>query len=96
MSGDLSFLNELSAIIESRIKEKPKGSYTAELAERGVEHISRKLVEESVEVVIEVLRHNKVGVVRETADLIYHLLVLLAVEGVKLSEVVSELKSRRR
>lgn len=96
MSGDVRFLMELARVIEGRVRERPRGSYTAMLAEKGLDHVCKKLVEEAVEVVIEALKSNKEGVIRESADLIYHLLVLLTVSGVKLTEVVSELESRRR
>ncbi|GAB6148045.1 phosphoribosyl-ATP diphosphatase [Stetteria hydrogenophila] len=92
----LGFLDELYRVVLERVREKPPGSYTARLAEAGVEAAARKLGEEAIETMIEALRGDREGVVREAADLLYHLTVLLALVGVEPSAVARELEARRR
>ncbi len=91
----LGFLDQLYSVVVERIREVPEGSYTAELARRGLGYAARKLGEETVETIVEALRGDREGVVREAADLLYHLVVLLALAGVEPREVVEELEVRR-
>jgi phosphoribosyl-ATP pyrophosphohydrolase len=72
----------------------PEGSYTAELIRRGPERVAQKVGEEAVEVVIAALREDRVA--EETADLVYHLLVLLEERGVNIGEVARILNDRHR
>lgn len=98
MSGDSpdgSVLDALYAVIESRRGGDPEGSHTARLFHRGIDKIAQKVGEEAVETVIEGTRGRKDGVVSESADLLYHLLVLWAASGVKPAEVWSALESRK-
>lgn len=80
--------------------ERPEGSYTASLVDGGTDAVARKVVEEASEVVIAAKNHQFGGdlqrVVEESADLIYHLLVLLAERGATLSDVENELDRRTR
>lgn len=92
----LGLLDELYRVVVERLRERPAGSYTASLAEKGLPHVARKLGEEAVETVVEALRGDRDGVAREAADLLYHLLVLLALMGVEPSRVAEELEARRR
>ncbi|ABP96088.1 MULTISPECIES: phosphoribosyl-ATP diphosphatase [Metallosphaera] len=89
-------LEELSGIIAQRLREMPEGSYTASLAKKGKGYVARKVGEEAVEVVVASLSEGRERVVSETADLIYHLLVLLAMEGISLDEVRDELRRRMK
>lgn len=89
-------LEELSGIIAQRLREMPEGSYTASLAKKGKGYVARKVGEEAVEVVVASLSEGRERVVSETADLIYHLLVLLALEGISLNEVRDELRRRMK
>ncbi len=82
---------ELSATIADRHKEMPEGSYTTHLFEKGLDKIRKKTGEEAVELL---LARKKDDVIYESADLIYHLLVLLEAEGLDWSEVTAELKRR--
>ncbi len=88
------FINRLSQIISERHIEMPEGSYTTSLFKGGAEKICKKLGEEASETIIEVIKGDKERVVYESADLIYHLLVLLEFSGVSFSQIESELYSR--
>ncbi|AEB94444.1 MULTISPECIES: phosphoribosyl-ATP diphosphatase [Metallosphaera] len=89
-------LDELYSIILSRLKDKPEGSYTASLLEKGKPYIARKVGEEAIEVIVASTSEGKERLVSETCDLLYHLLVLLAVEGIPLEEVYGELRRRMK
>ncbi|CAN5536856.1 bifunctional phosphoribosyl-AMP cyclohydrolase/phosphoribosyl-ATP diphosphatase HisIE [soil metagenome] len=85
-------VERLAETISQRHREMPEGSYTAELFRRGTERVSQKVGEEAVEVVIAALREDRVA--EETADLLYHLLVLLEERGVGIGEVARVLNDR--
>lgn len=87
-------VEHLAGTIAQRHQEMPEGSYTADLIRRGPERVSQKVGEEAVEVVIATLREDRVA--EETADLVYHLLVLLEERGVGLDEVARILNDRHR
>lgn len=90
-----SVLDSLYAIIESRRGADPETSHTAKLFHRGLDKVAQKLGEEAVETVIEATRGRKEGVVNESADLLYHLLVLWAASDVKPAEVWAALEGRK-
>ncbi|MGF1595301.1 MAG: phosphoribosyl-ATP diphosphatase [Kiloniellaceae bacterium] len=94
-SLDGSVLDSLYAVIESRRGADPESSHTARLFHRGLDKIAQKLGEEAVETAIEGVRERKDGVVKESADLLYHLLVLWAASGVKPAEVWAALEGRK-
>ena len=87
---------QLAALIESRRTHAPAGSYTASLFGKGREEIAKKLGEEAVEVIVATYGQSQERLISEAADLVYHLLVLLAAEGVVWAEVESELERRRK
>ena len=87
-------LEDLMSIIESRLREKPGGSYTVELASRGPDYVARKVGEEAVEVVVASLREGRERLVEEAVDLIYHLLVLLVLNGVSIDDLRREVYYR--
>lgn len=89
-----STVERLAETIAQRRREMPEGSYTAELIRRGPERVAQKVGEEAVEVVIAALREDRVA--EETADLVYHLLVLLEERGVNIGEVARILNDRHR
>ncbi len=89
-------LEDLFAVIRDRKEEMPEGSYTASLFQRGADRISQKVVEEAGEVAIAGVKENKDEVVREAADLFYHVLVLLAATGSRPEDVWEELRRRRK
>jgi phosphoribosyl-AMP cyclohydrolase / phosphoribosyl-ATP pyrophosphohydrolase len=84
--------------IVSRRDERPEGSYTVSLLEGGVEAAGRKVVEEAVEVLLAATDHSRGGsperVAEESADLVYHLMVLLAERGIELGSVLEVLEQR--
>ena len=87
-------LDRLWQIIQSRREADPQSSYTARLFARGRAKIAQKLGEEAVEAVIEGVKDNPSALVGESADLLYHLLVLWAAAGVSPAEVAAELTRR--
>ena len=89
-------LGRLAAVIAARAADRPAGSYTAELLDRGVPKISQKVGEEAVEVVVAANAEGPERLASEAADLLYHLLVLLQARGVPLDAVWKELAHRSR
>jgi phosphoribosyl-ATP pyrophosphohydrolase len=87
-------LDRLYRVIESRKKADPAVSHTARLFARGPAKVAQKFGEESIEAVIEGAHGDKKALVMESADVVYHLLVLWAVRGVKPAEVWKELERR--
>jgi phosphoribosyl-ATP pyrophosphohydrolase/phosphoribosyl-AMP cyclohydrolase len=90
----LAFLAELEAIIASRLASRPPGSYTARLFAEGPSRIAQKIGEEGVEVALAAVQGDTQALIGETADLIYHLLLLVKSRNLSLAQVVSELRSR--
>ena len=88
------FLSELERVVDDRKQNPEEGSYTSYLFEKGIDKIAKKMGEEAVETVIAAKNENKEELVGETADLLYHLLVLLREKEVTLFDVCSELKKR--
>ncbi len=84
---------QLAAVIESRKSERPSGSYTVTLLD-DLDKAAQKVGEEGVEVVIAALSQSRGRLIEESADLIYHLLVLLSAKDVSLSEIEAELARR--
>lgn len=94
-SEDLgSELTRLFQVIRQRKLELPEDSYTTRLFKKGLDHIAKKVAEESAETILAAKDHSKEQIAYETADLLYHLLVLLAEEDVSLERVAQELASR--
>ena len=87
-------LERLWEVIQSRRGADPQSSYTARLFARGRAKIAQKLGEEAVEAVIEGVGDNPAALVGESADLIYHLLVLWAAAGISPADVAAELARR--
>jgi phosphoribosyl-ATP pyrophosphohydrolase len=87
-------LDRLWQVIHSRRSADPQSSYTARLFARGRAKIAQKLGEEAIEAVIEGVGDNSSALVGESADLLYHLLVLWAAAGVSPADVAAELTRR--
>ena len=87
-------LERLFQTIESRRHADPTTSHTARLFQKGTKKIAQKVGEEAVEVVIEAVRDNRKRLIEESADLMYHLLVLWSDMRVEPSEVWNELAGR--
>ena len=90
-----NFIEDLYAIIVQRAKSKNKKSYTKLLLQQGSKRIAQKIGEESSELVVDYLKGTKKRVVEETADLIYHILVLLYSKKITIQTLENELKKRR-
>ena len=86
---------ELYSVIKDRQEHPVEGSYTNYLFDKGTDKISKKLGEEAVEVVIAASQRNRKEIIGEIADLEYHLLVLMADQGITIDDVEAELRSRR-
>lgn len=95
-NAPVSFLSELDALVEQRERERPAGSYSSRLFEAGTRRIAQKLGEEGVETALAAVVQDDEALLGESADLIYHLLVLLRSRGLSLSQVVNTLEQRHR
>ncbi len=88
-------LDELFAVIQDRQREMPEGSYTAQLLQEGVARVAQKVIEEAGETAIAAVQEDQEHLPKEVADILYHVMVLLAASGVKPSAVWEELRQRR-
>lgn len=87
-------LQDLETRVALRATADPKDSWTAKLVNRGMEQATKKMGEEAVETVIAALSQGKKSTREETADLLYHLLVVLHIKGVSVEDVMEELEKR--
>ena len=87
-------LHRLAATIEERQFADPETSWTAKLLARGPEKCAEKFGEEAVEAIIEAVKGDRARLTSEAADVLYHLLVMLAARGVTLADVENELDRR--
>ena len=94
--GDIAFLATLETVIAQRATEKPEASYTARLLDKGITKVAQKVGEEGVETALAGAAEGEDKVVEESADLLFHLLVLLRARGVPLRDVIAKLESRHR
>ena len=89
-------LHDLEKRVRSRAQAPADASYTRKLLDQGVAECAKKLGEEAIETVIAAVGKDRGRLIAETADLIYHLLVVLAARGITLAEVEAELAARTR
>ncbi|WP_126979509.1 phosphoribosyl-ATP diphosphatase [Frigidibacter oleivorans] len=87
-------LHRLAATVEARRGADPDSSWTAKLFAKGPEKCAEKFGEEAVEAIIEAVKGDRDRLTAEAADVLYHLLVMLAARGVTLAEVEAELERR--
>ena len=92
----LAFLDTLQRVIGQRIADPPPDSYTAKLLAQGPRRIAQKVGEEGVELALAAVAQGNAEIVGETADLLYHVLVLLQSKQLSLEQVVGELEVRHR
>jgi phosphoribosyl-ATP pyrophosphohydrolase len=90
----VSALERLAATIAARVGADPQTSWTAKLLSRGPEKCAEKFGEEAVEAIIEAVRGDRDRLTSEAADVVYHLLVMLAARGVTLADLLAELERR--
>jgi phosphoribosyl-ATP pyrophosphohydrolase len=91
---DAQLLERLAATIESRLKADPATSYVANLAAKGEDAILKKVAEEAAETLLAAKEGDKLHLIRETADLWFHCMVLLAWHGARPADVLTELARR--
>ena len=89
-------LRDLEQRIQARARESADISYTRKLLDRGINHCAKKFGEEAVEAAIAAVGEDRTRLVGETADVLYHLLVVLHARGISLDDVEAELAARTR
>lgn len=94
-SDGAAIIDELFAVIESRKGGDPETSYTAKLFDRGRERIARKFGEEAVETVLAAVKDDKDEIAAESADVLFHMMVLWADAGLTPADVWARLEARR-
>ncbi|WP_045386901.1 phosphoribosyl-ATP diphosphatase [Falsirhodobacter sp. alg1] len=90
----MTALERLAATIDARKGADPDTSWTAKLLAKGPEKCAEKFGEESIEAIIEAVKGDKARLTSEAADVLYHMLVMLAARDVQLSDVMAELERR--
>ncbi|MBN6151123.1 bifunctional phosphoribosyl-AMP cyclohydrolase/phosphoribosyl-ATP diphosphatase HisIE [Xanthomonas sp. AmX2] len=90
------FLGALDRLVEQRERERPPGSYTTQLFEKGTRRIAQKVGEEGVETALAGVAQGDEDLLGESADLLYHLVVLLRARGLSLADAVAVLEARHR
>lgn len=95
-SADISFISELESVIASRKGADPDSSYTAHLYSKGIKRIAQKVGEEGVETALAATVKDLEELKNESADLLYHLIVLLQASDLNLSDVIGVLKQRHK
>lgn len=88
-------LQDLFETVQSRKDADPASSWTAQLLAKGPEKCAEKFGEEAIEAIIEAVKGDRAKLTSEAADVMYHLMVMLAARDVTLDEVVTELASRQ-
>jgi phosphoribosyl-AMP cyclohydrolase / phosphoribosyl-ATP pyrophosphohydrolase len=92
----ISFLNKLEAVLAQRISDNPEGSYTARMWSQGKTRMAQKVGEEGVEVALAAVTQEDDRLISESADLLYHLALLLKSRDLSLTDVVHELEQRHK
>ena len=92
--SDIAFFSELEEIIKNRIRTPTDESYTARLVQAGSKRIAQKVGEEGVELALAAATGDRDEVVDEAADLMYHLIVLLADQNLDLAAIANRLRTR--
>ena len=89
-----NFLAELDVLVAQRERERPEGSYTTRLFEGGVRRVAQKVGEEGVETALAAVAQDEAALLGESADLLYHLIVLLRARGLSVQDAVAVLQTR--
>ena len=89
-----SFIADLDALVAQRERERPSGSYTTKLFDEGIRRIAQKVGEEGVETALAAVVQDDAALLGESADLVFHLLVVLRARGLSLQDVSSLLQAR--
>jgi len=96
VGAGIGFLSQLEQVIAARIADSPEGSYTAKLYASGIKRIAQKVGEEGVETALAAQSGDDAELVSESADLLFHLALLLKARGLSLDAVAAELAARHR
>lgn len=88
-------LGAVARVIHQRNQDRPEGSYTTKLLTGGLDRVLKKVGEEAGEVIIAAKNHDRAEITWEVSDLLYHLLVMLEIEGVSLADIAGKLGERR-
>lgn len=91
---EIQFIADLEEIVKGRLAEGSEGSYTARLAAAGTKRIAQKVGEEGVELALAAAAGSQQETIDEAADLVYHLIVLLADKGLSLQDIAERLQDR--
>ena len=91
----MTILEDLAATIDARKSADPDSSWTAKLLAKGPDKCAEKFGEEAIEAIIEAVKGDRTALTSEAADVLYHLLVMLAARDVTLDEVLAELDRRQ-
>lgn len=93
---DILFFKYLQGFIQKRHKEMPEGSYTTSLFESGINRMAQKVGEEALESVIEACNGTDERLIYESADMLYHLIVMLTSKGLSIEDLAVELQKRHK
>ena len=93
-STNIAFISKLETIVQERLKNPRDDSYTAQLAAKGTKRIAQKVGEEAVELALAAASGDREETTDEAADLVYHLIVLLAKQHLSLADIAKRLESR--
>jgi phosphoribosyl-ATP pyrophosphohydrolase/phosphoribosyl-AMP cyclohydrolase len=93
-NSEIAFISKLETIVQERLKNPSDESYTAKLAAAGTKRIAQKLGEEGVELALAATSGDREEIIDEAADLVYHLIVLLADQGLSLPDIAKRLEAR--
>jgi len=91
-----TLLDDLQAVIDGRLAQRPEESYVAKLAAAGIARAAQKVGEEGVETALAAVTRDDEGLAEEAADLVFHLLVLLRIRGLAVEDLLARLAARRR
>jgi len=93
-NSDIGFIAKLETIVQERMRNPSDKSYTAKLSVAGTKRIAQKVGEEGVELALAATSGDREEIIDEAADLVYHLIVLLADRGLGLPDVAKRLEAR--
>ncbi len=91
-----NIVEQLYQVIENRMDDPIEGSYTSYLFKEGIDKILKKVGEETAEIIIGAKNNSKDETVYEISDLMYHILVLMVNQGIKVDDILEELEKRRQ
>ena len=94
--SNFEIFNEINKVLDERNISNNESSYVKKMLDGGVEKIAQKVGEEASELIIEAIKNDPQGMIYESADLLFHLLLLLKKQGISFNAVLDELEKRRK